>query len=234
MMHAHKSRARATSRLWASDEELAKRDDDLAARQYQGSNGQWQAAVRTPRRRSVARLVAYIAVAFLVFYALSQTFTTTSTDGEPGGSNPSPGFNGQRPPGRGSSSTTEQGYNAALAVEKPMTYNGAVKLPSLGQSLHSIAGTNGKQAKNRNVLFAAASLKSASALLPLACQMALERQNYVHFAFMGRSEVPLQDLVKINGIDETCQIILHDARPDHAADSTEQRMALCTARAMCT
>ncbi|KAI6777957.1 uncharacterized protein J7T54_002950 [Emericellopsis cladophorae] len=234
MMPAHLSRARATSRLWASDEELAKKDDDhlpVRQHQHQGPNGQWQAAVRMPRRRSVARLLAYIAITLFLFYVLSQAFTS-SPHGDIQGLHRSSTLNGRPPPGRGSTGTVGETHDAASSVQKPKTYNGAVKLPSLGQSLHAIAGTEGKQPKNRNVLFAAASLKSASALLPLACQMALERRNYVHFAFMGRSVVPLQELVKINGIDNTCQMILHDARPDHAVDSTEQRMALCSARAM--
>lgn len=220
------------SRLWANDEELAKKDDDLNARQ-QGPNGQWQSAVRTPRRRSVARLVAYVFAACLIVFTISRLFGSNGDSVADAyanriTSNDMPHYDAPRPPSGGKNDGGGQG----MQVEQKKTYSGPVKLPQLGQSLHAIAGTQGKQTKNRNVLFAAASLKSAATLLPLACQMALERQNYVHFAFMGRSDIALKELVKLNGIDDECQLILHDARPDYTATSTETRMSICTARAM--
>jgi hypothetical protein len=234
-MSAHTSRARAASRLWANDVELAKKDDDRAARHHHGTNEQWQAAVRTPRRRTVARLFAYLAVAFFIFFVLSKAYHSGS-DGDAGSwSRQSLDAGRRQPPTRGYTGPADQERGAAAGVEKSRTYNGPIRLPKLGETLFAIADTNGKQIQNRNVLFAAASLKSASALLPLACRMALEKQNYVHFAFTGQSEVPLEELAKINGINdnEACPMIMHDARPDHAADSTEQRMALSSARAMC-
>jgi hypothetical protein len=64
---------------------------------------------------------------------------------------------------------------------------------------------------NKNVLFAAASLKSAALLLPLACDMGNELRNYVHFALFGGSEITLEDLRFINGLDASCQVIFHGA-----------------------
>ncbi|KAK5998559.1 hypothetical protein PT974_00940 [Cladobotryum mycophilum] len=115
--------------------------------------------------------------------------------------------------------------------EPAKTYNGPLKLPWLGDSLRSISTTGGRTQLNRNVLFAAGSLRSAATLLPMACQMAAERDNYVHFALLSRSDIPMADLLKINGIDGTCKIFLHDARPDYSTISVESRMALVTARA---
>lgn len=217
------------SRLWANDEELAKKDDDLNVRQPGASSGVWTAAVRTPRRRSVGRLIAYVLVVIGIVLTLSRLLGSSPNSAVDPHTNNIPSFEGSIPQdGR------DDGRRKSPAqVEPKKTYTGPIKLPGLGQSLHAIAGTQGKQVKNRNVLFAAASLRSAATVLPLACQMARERQNYVHFAFMGRSDIPLKELLKVNGIDmEECQMILHDARPDHAATSTETRMSICTARAM--
>lgn len=96
------------------------------------------------------------------------------------------------------------------AAEAPKTYNGPLKLPHLGPSLQAIiTDTSGRLQKNRNVLFATASLRSAALLLPMACQMATERQNYVHFALMSRSDMPMKELLAINGIDKECPLIVH-------------------------
>ncbi|PHH65292.1 hypothetical protein CDD81_2704 [Ophiocordyceps australis] len=103
----------------------------------------------------------------------------------------------------------------------------SIKFPKLSASLPSTATM-----RSRNVLFAAASLASAATLLPMACQMALERHNSVHFAFMGVSDIAMTDLLSINGIDKTCSIALHDARPNKAQLSTERRLALAVSRSI--
>lgn len=66
---------------------------------------------------------------------------------------------------------------------------------------------------NKNVLFAASSLKSAAALLPIACQMGTELRSYVHFALMSRSEIGLNELRAVNGVDDSCHIIFHGSYP---------------------
>jgi hypothetical protein len=65
---------------------------------------------------------------------------------------------------------------------------------------------------NKNILFAAANLKSAALLLPMACQMGNELRNYVHFALVGGSGIDIDDLRAVNGIDESCQVIFHGMR----------------------
>ncbi|KAF7521932.1 hypothetical protein G7054_g12281 [Neopestalotiopsis clavispora] len=84
---------------------------------------------------------------------------------------------------------------------------------------------------NRNILFAASSLKSAATLLPVACQMGQESRNYVHFALISRSDIDMEELQKINGIDEGCQIIFHDARADSMATMSESRLEYAVFRA---
>ncbi|KAG5939139.1 hypothetical protein E4U60_000999 [Claviceps pazoutovae] len=102
-------------------------------------------------------------------------------------------------------------------------YDGPVHFPALQSTLRATSAAGGASRKNNNVLFAAASLKSASTLLPMACEMAMERQNLVHFAFLGVADVSVEDLLEINGIDKDCRLMTHDARPDHFESSTEPR-----------
>lgn len=199
------------SRLWAKDAELAKKDDDLH-RQQGHKQAQWQAS-RLPRRRMFARVIAYALITFLIIYSFVRFFS--APDATPGSRQPSAGRytpddvydilpnRAPRP------KPAAPGKDKGDKEEGALTYSGPVKFPELATSLYGISSMGGKQQKNRNVLFAAASLKSTSAMLPMACQMGREGQNFVHFAFMGRSTIPLQELARINGIDEDCKIILH-------------------------
>lgn len=196
------------SRFWRNDEEMAKKDDDLHAPRQ---TGQWQAA-RGPRRGFTTRIAIYVFVAFVTIFTLVRFIRSTpdvyvdapylhrsSLDSLSGYDRQSP--SDRRPDtakGRGS--------------DESRTYNGPIRFPLLANSLHSISSTGGTLYKNRNVLFAAASLASASTLLPMACQMAEERESYVHFALLSRNDVSMDDLLKINGIDSSCKLILHGMR----------------------
>ncbi|KAF5123638.1 hypothetical protein E5D57_011554 [Metarhizium anisopliae] len=99
-------------------------------------------------------------------------------------------------------------------AKSPPKYDGPIRYPALASSLGAIASTGGDSPHNRNVLFAAASLKSVSTLLPMACEMGIERQSYVHFAFIGTADIAMQDLLEVNGIDKTCPLILHVSSSD--------------------
>ena len=88
-------------------------------------------------------------------------------------------------------------------------YNAPIKFQKLAASLQKIAGTMGHRVANHNVLFAAASLESASLLLPIACEMARWRRNKVHFAFTGRDEIPMHMLLEMNSIQPECQVFWH-------------------------
>jgi hypothetical protein len=49
-------------------------------------------------------------------------------------------------------------------------------------------------------------------------------RNWVHAAFLGREDIPLDDLLDINGIDrKRCPAIWHDARPDYTEYSSDDR-----------
>ncbi|CAM1511507.1 Fc.00g090200.m01.CDS01 [Cosmosporella sp. VM-42] len=226
-------------RLWPDDEEMAKKDDDLhmPGHSRQAGGGQWRATA--PRRRVVARLVLYACVALFCFVTLYElaTFSVGTSVGETYKKWEQSAYQPLRHDAdrHDTPRTDESGTKPAArkdTVVVPKTYTGAVKFLELAKSLRSISATGGSLFKNRNVLFAAASLKSASTLLPMACQMVGERDNYVHFAFVGRSDISLEELLKANGIDEACKLILHDARPDHATESTDKRMTLASARAL--
>lgn len=203
-------RGRPLSRFWPDDEEMAKKDDDLHLHSKHGA--QWRAA--PPRPRFIARLGLYACVAMLCFVALYELATLTS-----GGASVRETYKkweqnpydptrrdtprGVQKPLQGSRGS-EDGDN-----EEARTYSGPIKFVELAKSLHAITKTGGSMYKNRNVLFAAASLKSAAVLLPMACQMAGERNNYVHFALVGTSDISIGDLLDINGIDEDCKLLMH-------------------------
>ncbi|KAF7547125.1 hypothetical protein G7046_g9103 [Stylonectria norvegica] len=240
-----------TVRFWHNDEEMAKKDDDLHSSGGKRHAGQWQAS-RTPRRSVVARLALYALFTLLLLIALlkfAQWIPSSSDDASYGRDSST-----YKPPRHDTPRLeripggTSDGDQAAVP-ESARTYYGPIKFLELAKSLHAISGTGGSLYKNRNVLFAAASLQSAATLLPMACLMASERDNYVHFALVSRNEIDMEELLNINGIDtETCNIILHgmkdpaiaivhqlialDARPDYPDISTETRMTLVAARAL--
>lgn len=88
-------------------------------------------------------------------------------------------------------------------------YNGPIKFYELAASLYAIPNSRGGSNLNNNVLFAASNVKSAATLLPLACEMARWKRNDVHFAFMGRDEIPITILEEVNGITTACNIKMH-------------------------
>lgn len=198
---------------------MAKKDDDLGLPgHHRHSSHQWQGA-RPPRRRALFRLFAY--AVFIVVLVLTVIRLLPSSTAEP-----------NRPASEGSS----PGFNEKLSHQKSKqqdrNYGGPIQFPQLGKTLQNIAGTGGSSEKNRNVLFATGSLRSASTLLPMACQMAANAQNHVHFVLASRSEITMEDLFLVNGIDESCKLFLHDARPDSVAISSDARMRLVAALAL--
>lgn len=102
-------------------------------------------------------------------------------------------------------------------------YDGPLRFPELSKSMyHARAVTKGT---DNSVLFAAADLSSVSDLIPLACEMARYRANTVHFALMGREEVSVKGIRRVNGISDTdCPVFWHDARLDRSSSSTEERL----------
>ncbi|UKZ47342.1 hypothetical protein TrVGV298_001560 [Trichoderma virens] len=244
------------------DEEMAnKKDDDLGLPRHAKQSDQWQSAPKSSLRlTALLRLIVYAVALFMLVYGLFRVIGPAPGASSLDPVNLMPMYDRPRPPPRYDAPRMEEEEptiktpkapkplkpqakpqsdsgsgkdESKVAAEAPKTYNGPLKLPNLGPSLQAvITDTSGRLPKNRNVLFAAANLQSAALLLPMACQMATERQNYVHFALMSRSDVPMKELLAINGIDKGCPLIVHDARPDHSTIATEARMSLSVARAL--
>ncbi|KAI1776910.1 hypothetical protein F4818DRAFT_412261 [Hypoxylon cercidicola] len=218
--------------FFMSDEELGKKDDDHKKNGSGLRQPNWHPA-RVPPRRSLKRIGVVLVVAILV-YLFFKNIPVLGPDPRmrrptyPYPELPTNG-NGRSSYNRNPSSLSRPKTQPANAPER--IYNGPVRFLELAQTLHAISGTRGSMVTNRNVLFAASSLKSAATLLPMACQMGSELKSYVHFTLMSRSEISIRELRRINGIDDSCQIIFHDARPDYAQISTDDRMENAVFRA---
>ncbi|KAF5022244.1 hypothetical protein F66182_5683 [Fusarium sp. NRRL 66182] len=209
------ARGRTKARFWAGDEEMATKKDDDLHHHHSRSGPQWQATPRAPRRRTVGRLVSYLVFISLLFFIAYNLFLSSSDDAtDAKHSNP------ERPAQPGRNQGRDKTY-----------HNGPLKFPELADTLRSIQATGGNYERNKNILFATSSLRSASVLLPMACQMSAQEKNHVHFALMGDSEMALKELVEINGIDPSCKLFVHDARPDYAATSSETRLRIAVLRA---
>lgn len=91
-------------------------------------------------------------------------------------------------------------------------YNGKINFYYLAKSLHRFQGQVSRYQKptSHAVVFAAASLESVSDLLPLACQMAGRRLNEVHMVLLGRDDVSIEGIQRVNGIDDAnCPVNWH-------------------------
>jgi hypothetical protein len=87
-------------------------------------------------------------------------------------------------------------------------YDGDIKFYEMAQSLPRKKYS--QDTASRVVVFAGSSLRSVSDLLPLACQMAAHRLNYVHFILMGKEEVSISGIKQVNGIgDNECPLVWH-------------------------
>ncbi|TDZ47230.1 hypothetical protein CTRI78_v008634 [Colletotrichum trifolii] len=231
--------------VFLNDEEMGKKDDDhhrggggggANMKLLRNRNPQWQPAPKMPSRRLFRRFVYLFLIACALWYLLSDVSFSFS-ERPPNYIYPYPdNVRDYISPARDRSSRNRKSGRKATAqpnLSRPdHDYSGPVKFHQLASSLHAIAATKGGQTLNQNVLFAASSLHSASALLPFACQMGVELRSYVHFAIMSRSELELDDIKKINGVDDSCYIIWHDARADFASLSSDARLEASTVRAM--
>ncbi|KAI1327518.1 hypothetical protein F5Y16DRAFT_192436 [Xylariaceae sp. FL0255] len=232
--------------LFLSNEELGKKNDDHNKSPKTLSSAfaapAWQ-PTRVPPRRLLKRAGLALAAAALVYlffanipilgpdsrmrrpvYSLSELHPDIFSP--PPGHQDEPAHAPDRPP------AVPPAHPPVRTLDQPTSqipvttrsFNGPVKFPRLAASLQGISSTQGAQPVNRNVLFAASNLQSASSLLPVACQMASELRNYVHFVLFGSSTITWDKLREINGFDSTCPILMHDARPDYPEISTHERL----------
>lgn len=105
---------------------------------------------------------------------------------------------------------------------KERYFDGPVKFYHLTSSLYRgiIPQDNA-----RNVLFGICNLKIASNVLAMACEMSRRNRNRVHIALLGRQDISIELIKDIHGItDLDCPLTWHDARPDYASYSSDQRM----------
>lgn len=218
-----------------ADEELGKRDDDLHFRPRRSHSHSTSMTASFPFKWRRRRVLAVLALLFLLYvlhlYVPGELATQTDA------------FR-PKPP------RTFQGYDAATAkepkgapprdpeaeeqVEEEMQhyYNGVTRFYKLGSTLQKASHTMGAYQVNRNVLFAAASLKSVANLVPLACEMAKNDKSFAHFAVFGRSSLSIEEIQELNGIDKSCTVYWHDARGDYAEYSSDARVESAVRGAM--
>ncbi|KAK4199660.1 hypothetical protein QBC40DRAFT_227401 [Triangularia verruculosa] len=241
-----------------NDDAMVKKDDDLKRGKALPTRAPWapSSTPRTPPRKTIKRLAIVLVVGFFVYLFIRNL---PPMDGQVRRDYRHPRYGDRKPPGKqpgpmpkmkpppperppekpvikdipSEKSPAVTSPSTVAAAVSARAYDGPIYFRKLAATLQAIeSSTSGYSAVNKNVLFAAASLKSASVLLPMACKMGTELRNYVHFALMGGSEIDLEELRAVNGIDESCQIIFHDARPDYAATSTISRLETCASRGL--
>ena len=211
------------------DEELGKRDDDHNYRPRRSQSPSMTASFPFKWRRR--RVLVVVGVLFLLYVVHLYVPGERQTDSF----KPKP-------------ARTFQGYDAVRAREPKGApprdpdaeededakhyYNGVTKFYKLGGTLQKVGRTMGTYQQNRNVLFAAASLKSVANLVPMACEMAKNDKNFAHFAVFGRSSLSIEDIQELNGIDKSCSIYWHDARGDYAEYSSDARVESAVRGAM--
>ncbi|KAG8527557.1 uncharacterized protein KY384_007709 [Bacidia gigantensis] len=213
-------------RLFASDEELGKKNDD---RRPDGHAATAAWTVRRPSHNIRKRKVLYwLCGALFVFlfikniptdvgphprWADTRTYQAPVAEGKLTSPTSTPP-NSKKPPRPTEPSSAQEHY-----------HDGPIKFWQLAASLHAVAKLGGQKELNKNVLFAAASLKSVAELLPLACEMSQWERNDVHLAIMGRDDMEMRDILTINGVsEEDCNVHWHDARPDFSRWSSDFRM----------
>lgn len=212
--------------MFLTNEELGKKDDDHKPAKLPSIRPQWSAATGgAPRSKFLKRLAMAFALGAFVYLFISNLPTNVPIrdrrhpvyrDGSEAEKSHAPGT--ERRPGlmpKVHDQKPQQQAPPVLnnppteVVPAPAPYSGPLIFLKLLPSLQAIHTTGGTSPVNKNVLFAAANLKSAALLLPMACQMGDELRNYVHFALVGGSGISIEDLRAVNGIGESCQVIFH-------------------------
>ena len=197
-----------TSRLFAGDEELGKKDDDHVPGQKDltlDHTLQWACrSVPAPKRRRRLILIGFVVLLMYVVF------------GGPGGWAilGGPARDGRYPP-TGPPPMPESPSQTQLHY-----YDGPSKYYALAKSLQRATRGLGIRPKNRNVLFVAANLQSLDRLIAMACEMARWNRNVVHVAVMGRHDISMEDIVAINGVDKSCDIMLHGRSFPYATDTS--------------
>ena len=199
--------------IFPGDKELGKKDDDhRPGRSGSTLPGSWHARrqVSGARRRKIIYAVLGVFALFLFVKNIPTDLGPNNLKGDvrvpTRGGSLAPSTQQDAPEGRPPQGPDSSG-------EDDHYFSGPVKFYKLAATLHGVATLAGRYGNNKNVLFAAASLKSASEIMPMACEMAALKRNDVHFAFMGREELEIHEIKEINGInDDDCSVHWHGKR----------------------
>ena len=196
-------------RIFTGNEELGKKDDDHRPRNTTTLPSSWVPRLFGPAFRR--RRVFYSLIALLIVYIFIENIPSDlapdSRHGDTRALSRSATLRSSRhqkqshsqPPRSSKPSKSEEHY-----------YDGQIKFYNLAASLHAVARLSGHGGANKNVLFAASNLKSASEIIPLACEMAVRKRNNVHFALMGRDDFDISEIKSLNGVsDEDCKVHWH-------------------------
>ena len=218
--------------IFAGDEELGKKDDDHRPLNGDAKSAAWSTrkTVRGPRWR---RVIYGICGVLFIYLFIQNIPTDFGSNNLPPDSRAHQGPIDTKKP----SSSTEPPKRKPPRPPAPLEaeehyHEGPIKFYNLAASLHAVARMGGQQQSNKNVLFAASSLKSVSEIVPLACEMARWERNDVHLAVMGRADMEIEEIKQINGAVEDCNVNWHDARPDFSRWSTDFRMEVSVTAGM--
>lgn len=190
-----------------------KKDDDLyvkRGRKRDSSIG-WKSAPRVAPRKTLKRLglLVLIAAAAYLFIHNIPTDVGPRRSGRPSYPIAKAPPAAAAPKPQPAAEPTKVDEDEDESGPPSRSYDGPVRFMELAETLHAISGTHGGSTLNKNVLFAASSLRSAGSLLPLACKMGRELRSYVHFALLSRNDIKIEELRAVNGIGKSCEIIFH-------------------------
>jgi hypothetical protein len=212
------------------DAELGKRDDDFRPRTSPAKSG----SMLSPWRWRKRRVVWIILGAILLYLFVHNIPTDLKPIDERLGQPLRPGHVVHGPQEvREPTGAPPRAVAERDEVQGDHYYNGPVKFYRLATTLRGVSRTGGARTSNRNILYAASSLKSIANLMPMACEMGKADRNFVHLAILGRDAIALEDILEINGVDkDACSVYFHDARADYGEFSSDMRAEVSVAGAM--
>ena len=200
--------------MFTGDEELGKKDDDHRPQSNSASSSSsssWSARKTSPAFRKRRAIYAICALLFIYLFVknIPDDLGPSTRD-----FNPTVNQGGKLPEGTADPPAKKPKRPATPSEAEEHYHDGPIKFYKLALSLHSVARLGGQREVNRNVLFAASSLKSASEIIPLACEMARWERNDVHFAIMGRDDMEIQEIKSLNGAVDDCNVHWHGKECD--------------------
>ena len=194
-------------RIFTGDEELGKKDDDHRPKASNASSSSsWSTRKPSPAFRK--RRIIYAICALLFLYVFIKNIPD-DLGPSPRDFNPRLNHGGKLPETTADPPARKPKRPARPSEAEEHYHDGPIKFYKLASSLHSVARLGGQNQFNKNVLFAASNLKSASEIIPLACEMTRWDRNDVHFAIMGRDDMEIQEIKSLNGAVDDCNVHWH-------------------------